>query len=127
MQVQSHADREALADLVAAGQHVTLLGSSWNAVELANHLSDVARQHGWSSSVTLLFPEGAPMAKQVRLELRSHHYQPMLLLQRRRQPTTTGSAYWSLCGGGVASVCVCSCLAPWPVCCSVAWSVVAWR
>jgi hypothetical protein len=37
-QLQRPSDREELASLVAAGKHVTVLGSSWNAIELANHL-----------------------------------------------------------------------------------------
>lgn len=38
MQLQRQSDREDLTRLVAEGKHVTILGSSWNAIELANHL-----------------------------------------------------------------------------------------
>lgn len=106
MQLQRQSDREELTRLVAEGKHVTILGSSWNAIELANHLrsdsqkatrraksgkfcvhgcngfrrwcmflpSDVARQHGWSSSVTLIFPEAAPLAKQVSIIMSAWHW-----------------------------------------------------
>jgi hypothetical protein len=59
----SHRDR--LSERMARGEHVTIVGSSWSAVELASHLSDVARRSGHASCVSLLFPEQAPLAKQV--------------------------------------------------------------
>lgn len=67
-------ERRGLARLVAQGRHVTVVGSNWAAVELASHLSDVARRHGWGTggggggeggSVTLIFPESTPLARDV--------------------------------------------------------------
>ncbi len=59
-------DRRALGRLVAQGHHVTIVGSNWASVELASFLSDVARRHGWGrTSVTLLFPESTPLAKEL--------------------------------------------------------------
>jgi hypothetical protein len=65
-QVLSVRDREALARLVASGQHVTVVGSSWKATEVAAYLNAVAKKHGWGSAVTMIFPEPAPLVKQVR-------------------------------------------------------------
>jgi len=59
-------DRRALGRLVAQGHHVTIVGSNWASVELASFLSDVGRRHGWGrTSVTLLFPESTPLAKEL--------------------------------------------------------------
>lgn len=63
-------ERDALARLVANGKHLTVVGSSWNAVELASHLASIAQQRGWSSSVSMIFPEAGPLAKQVSSEVK---------------------------------------------------------
>ncbi|EWM21574.1 apoptosis inducing factor [Nannochloropsis gaditana] len=59
-------DRRVLGRSVAQGHHVTVVGSNWASVELASFLSDVGRRHGWGrSSVTLVFPESTPLAKEL--------------------------------------------------------------
>lgn len=60
-------ERQTLARLVAQGRHVTIVGSNWPSIELASHLSAVAKWHGWGSGgVTLIFPESTPLAREVR-------------------------------------------------------------
>ena len=63
--VASQSSRDHLIESVKIGNHVTLVGSSWNNIKLAVILAKFARKYGYEGSVTMIMSANGPFASSI--------------------------------------------------------------